>query len=241
MLTGGPSQFYAAALATDSKNAIYITGYQDEESPGRRVLDLADGKSRTIRFGDQEVEVACKVGRYNLSAHADSAQMLGVLSKLGPKDVYLVHGDAGARSSLADAAGNSAKIHLPNNGQSFEHNYKARKFLKVVQEAVGGGAVFDAEQLRQHLGTRFYSIQEMARLWHGDDCTAEQLQLAQAAFDPSRPATITPTDSTAASPTARPGPSKSDGSKTRPFSWWNNSFPASQTSIARECKSPRAS
>ena len=183
MLTGGPSQFYAAALATDSKNAIYITGYQDEESPGRRVLDLADGKSRTIRFGDQEVEVACKVGRYNLSAHADSAQMLGVLSKLGPKDVYLVHGDAGARSSLADAAGNSAKIHLPNNGQSFEHNYKARKFLKVVQEAVGGGAVFDAEQLRQHLGTRFYSIQEMARLWHGDDCTAEQLQLAQAAFD----------------------------------------------------------
>ena len=183
MLTGGPSQFYAAALATDSKNAIYITGYQDEESPGRRVLDLADGKSRTIRFGDQEVEVACKVGRYNLSAHADSAQMLGVLSKLGPKDVYLVHGDAGARASLADAAGNSAKIHLPNNGQSFEHNYKARKFLKVVHEAVGAGAPFDAQQLRPHLGTRFYSIQEMAILWFGSDVTPEQLQTVQTQFD----------------------------------------------------------
>ena len=183
MLTGGPSQFYAAALATDPKNAIYITGYQDEESPGRRVLDLADGKSRTIRFGDQEVEVACKVGRYNLSAHADSAQMLGVLSKLGPKDVYLVHGDAGARPSLADAISEQIKVHLPNNGQSFEHNYKARKLLKVHQEAIGAGNSFDADKLRIHLGTRFYSTAEMAALWFGSDYTPEQIQAVQAAFD----------------------------------------------------------
>ena len=183
MLTGGPSQFYAAALATDPKNAIYITGYQDEESPGRRVLDLADGKSRTIRFGDQEVEVACKVGRYNLSAHADSAQMLGVLSKLGPKDVYLVHGDAGARTSLADAVSAQIKVHLPNNGQSFEHSYRARKLLKIVEKTIGAGEPFDAEKLRQHLGTRFYSIAEIAALWFGSDYTPEQFQAVQSTFD----------------------------------------------------------
>ena len=181
MLTGGPSQFYAAALAPDAKNAIFITGYQDEESPGRRVLDLADGKTRSIRFGDQEVQVACRVGRYNLSAHADSAQMLGVLSRLAPKDVYLVHGDAEARSSLAAAAGQVTKIHLPNNGQSFEHSYRrTSKYLKVVQTGVGADAPFDPETLRQHLGTRFYSPEELATLWFGSFVSPEQLQSVQA-------------------------------------------------------------
>lgn len=181
MLTGGPSQFYAAALAADAKNAIFITGYQDEESPGRRVLDLADGKTRSIRFGDQEVQVACRVGRYNLSAHADSAQMLGVLSRLGPKDVYLVHGDAGARSSLAAAAGETTKVHLPDNGQSFEHSYRrTSKFLKVAQTGVGAHAPFDPEQLRQHLGTRFYTTEELATLWFGSTISQEQLQSVQA-------------------------------------------------------------
>jgi len=183
MLTGGPSQFYAAALAPDAKNAIYITGYQDEESPGRRVLDLAEGKTRTIRFGDQEVEVVCKVGRYNLSAHADSAQMLGVLSRLAPKDVYLVHGDGGARASLAAAASDSMKVHLPNNGQSFEHSYRNRKFLKVAQQGVGAAQPFDPETLRQHLGTRFYAPSELAALWFGNDFTPEQLQIVQTRFE----------------------------------------------------------
>lgn len=189
MLTGGPSQFYATALAPDPKNAIYITGYQDEESPGRRVLDLADGKTRTIRFGDQEVEVACKVGRYNLSAHADSAQMLGVLSKLAPKDVYLVHGDSGARSSLASAAGNTMKVHLPNNGQSFEHSYRARssKFLKMAQPGIGAGTPFDPAALRQHLGTRFYSVSDLATVWFGSQVTPEQLQTVQTLFEQGPP------------------------------------------------------
>ena len=194
MLTGGPSQFYAAALAPDAKNAIYITGYQDEESPGRRVLDLADGKTRTIRFGDQEVEVACKVGRYNLSAHADSAQMLGVLSKLAPKDVYLVHGDAGARSTLAAAASDTMKVHLPNNGQSFEHSYRARnsKFLKVAQQGIGADTPFDAEVLRQHLlglshTTRFYSASDLAALWFGSSFTQAQLHIIQTQLDQRHP------------------------------------------------------
>ena len=36
MLTGGPSQYYARRLALDPANCIALTGYQDEESPGRR-------------------------------------------------------------------------------------------------------------------------------------------------------------------------------------------------------------
>ena len=35
MLTGGASAFYAKYLAPDERNGIFLTGYQDEESPGR--------------------------------------------------------------------------------------------------------------------------------------------------------------------------------------------------------------
>ncbi len=40
MLTGGASSFYAGKFAGDEKNFIAITCYQDEESPGRRILDM---------------------------------------------------------------------------------------------------------------------------------------------------------------------------------------------------------
>ena len=40
MLVGGASSYYAEGLAGDAANLIAITGYQDEESPGRALLDL---------------------------------------------------------------------------------------------------------------------------------------------------------------------------------------------------------
>ncbi len=50
MLTGGPSSLYARSLAASENACIIITGYQDEESPGRQLLDLltkseSEGKS----------------------------------------------------------------------------------------------------------------------------------------------------------------------------------------------------
>ena len=194
MLTGGPSQFYAAALATNPKNAIFITGYQDEESPGRRVLDLADGKSKNIRLGDQEVQVVCKVGRYALSAHADSAQMLGVLTRLSPKDVYLVHGDNDARSTLASSAGDKMQVHLPKNGESFEHIYpkRSRQRLHVAQPGIGRGADLCPDTLRKHLlirspETRLYSASDLARAWYGLTFSETQLEQVRSQFQQGVP------------------------------------------------------
>ena len=48
MLTGGPSAWYAARLAPNPNASILITGYQDEESPGKRLLDLADVKRESV-------------------------------------------------------------------------------------------------------------------------------------------------------------------------------------------------
>ncbi|MCL2163341.1 MAG: MBL fold metallo-hydrolase, partial [Oscillospiraceae bacterium] len=52
MLTGGPSQWYAEKLAGDKRNAIALTGYQDEESPGRQLLDMIDAVRSSEGDGD---------------------------------------------------------------------------------------------------------------------------------------------------------------------------------------------
>ena len=52
MLTGGPSAWYAARLAPNPNASILITGYQDEESPGKKLLDLAEHKQNTLELGD---------------------------------------------------------------------------------------------------------------------------------------------------------------------------------------------
>ncbi len=64
MLTGGPSAFYAAALCGNENNFIALTGYQDEESPGARLLELArgEGENRNVRIGNVSVEMKCGVG-----------------------------------------------------------------------------------------------------------------------------------------------------------------------------------
>ena len=60
MLAGGPSLSYARSLAPKPENAILLTGYQDEESPGRRLQELGDqGGKGTIRLGADKIDVQC--------------------------------------------------------------------------------------------------------------------------------------------------------------------------------------
>lgn len=188
MLTGGPSCFYAQALAPDEKNAIFITGYQDEESPGRRLLDLAEGKERMIRLQGQAVAVACRVEKYNLSAHADCAQMLGVLERLAPEDVYLVHGDEEARAALAAAAPGSMRVHRPANGSAIELAYGASKKRAVAVRPGLGQGDFQPGELRAKLvarreaSERWWTPQELAELWYGLPCSLDQVATARAAL-----------------------------------------------------------
>lgn len=122
MLTGGPSPYYAKKLAPNKKNCIAITGYQDEESPGRRVQDVARAGGGTLMLYNEEVELKCEVGTYGLSAHADTSQLVNAIDVLEPKNIALVHGDHGAREALENAL-HSAKlnnVHRPVIGSTLE-------------------------------------------------------------------------------------------------------------------------
>ena len=106
MLSGGPSAFYAGEMAPVATDAILITGYQDEESPGRALLNLAEEAGpRPLRLGDKVVDVRCAFETYSLSAHADRMQMVGMIEAMRPRTVVLVHGDMPAKTMLADSLG----------------------------------------------------------------------------------------------------------------------------------------
>lgn len=106
MLSGGPSAAYAAKMIDQERDAILITGYQDEESPGRKLLKLAQSSEsaepmkRSIVLSGQEREVKCQFETFQLSAHADKTEILGLVNHVRPQTVVLVHGDDDARESL---------------------------------------------------------------------------------------------------------------------------------------------
>ncbi|TFJ94129.1 MBL fold metallo-hydrolase [Lentibacillus salicampi] len=130
MLTGGASAWYAKHLVKDEKNAIYLTGYQDEESPGKKLLALAAGDESTIDIDGTSYDVNCRVDKFGLSAHADASEMTRFLETLDPTYTLLVHGDDDARTALED------KIHprfhpvLTENGETYP--FEKRKEGKGV-------------------------------------------------------------------------------------------------------------
>ena len=181
MLNGGPSQWYAEKLAGDQKNFIAITGYQDEEAPGRRLLELLDSpvEDRVIQLGDRQIPVKCRVENYGLSAHADKFQLIGLVHSLSPRQVFLVHGQQETMTNLGkdmqlDYWG---KIYLPANGESYDIQLtKRRKQLARMPVPSLRKGYFpegaDMEELWRHIlkhedRRRPYSAEELFAIWYG--------------------------------------------------------------------------
>jgi len=137
MLSGGPSAFYARYIVRESDSAIFITGYQDEESPGRALLSLAEATKpaeRVLKLDGEPVAVVCRVDKYSLSAHADAGEIAGLIEQLEPRETVLVHGAGGAREALSELLMQGKKerqVYLPCAGD--ELNFVGRKHrLKAV-------------------------------------------------------------------------------------------------------------
>ncbi len=134
MLTGGASPYYATKLAPNSKNCIAITGYQDEESPGRRVQEVARAGGGSLRLYEQEVELKCEVGTYGLSAHADTEQLVTVLEAIEPHQIALVHGAHSARRALETALHRASlrSVYRPTLGDCLEIQSHRRRHTRPI-------------------------------------------------------------------------------------------------------------
>src|SRR6266704_2760584 len=186
MLTGGPSVWYAARLASDPNASILITGYQDEESPGKRLLDLAEKKENMRVLRDTKVEVRCQVAKYSLSAHADGAELAAYAAALKPDRVALVHGDPEARAALKGLLTNTDVV-LPVEGMIVEKQEKRASRtrrtatneianpVEALPQGIGQGVPFDythVEQLwrvvTQVPTLRIVTARELALVWYGE-------------------------------------------------------------------------
>lgn len=93
MLTSGPAVQWARAILPDPDSALLIAGYQDAESPGRALLDLAEEGARgSFPLDGSDVPVRSRVAKFGLSAHADRKGLSAIIRDADPASVMLVHG-----------------------------------------------------------------------------------------------------------------------------------------------------
>lgn len=185
MLTGGASAFYAQHLVNDERNGIAITGYQDEESPGRQLLALAEAETREVTVAGRTLEVKCGVEKYALSAHADCNEISGLIEAINPREVALVHGEGQSRESLRDLLRRQGSryraIHLPRTGDTLSFG-AARRVAQTqspisnLQSSIGKDEPLTAAGLQRLAGLlrergdegKLFSETELLDLWYGE-------------------------------------------------------------------------
>jgi Cft2 family RNA processing exonuclease len=190
MLSGGPSPYYARALLGEERNLIAITGYQDEESPGRRLLDAAEGRAETITIEGAEIRPAARIASYGLSGHASGSQIAALVRALDPADVLLVHGDAAARREVADilVRERAGRVHLPRHGEPVEPAGRLRRSAghppagsgarRLRATGIGKGvpgaepSAEDLAALAAHVVETYregasFTADELHAIWHG--------------------------------------------------------------------------
>lgn len=100
MLSGGFAVPWAQKILPDPHSALFVCGYQDEESAGRALQRLANRDDPTAPAtlplhtiaGPVTVPVAARVETYSLSAHADRDGLIEIIDELAPVHTLLVHG-----------------------------------------------------------------------------------------------------------------------------------------------------
>ena len=179
MLSGGASVFYATRLAGAPANCIALTGYQDEEAPGRRLLELADGESNSILLNGREVQICCEVTRYALSAHIDGHALLQFAARMNPEATVWVHGDGQARDWLHQRQ-DSGRSHLVRSGEVLEFRISSKRKQKAQtlrdSRVLGDGEGCTADRIpllaealrREGRESEVFRSSNLLDRWHGE-------------------------------------------------------------------------
>ncbi|MCZ7391769.1 MAG: MBL fold metallo-hydrolase [Candidatus Methanoperedens sp.] len=91
MLNGGPVLYYLREIHDDPKSKLHLTGYQAEDTNGRRAL-----QSGYIEDGRDTLKLNCRLEQYDFSAHCGDKELKEVVKKFadnGTETVFAVHGE----------------------------------------------------------------------------------------------------------------------------------------------------
>jgi len=105
----------------DARNTILITGFQAENTLGRKLVD----KWQEVSIFGEPVRVRAEVVKINeLSAHADQRELLAWLKPAVKtvKKVFLVHGEPSQTAALAKAIQDqyALDVVMPKRGETFD-------------------------------------------------------------------------------------------------------------------------
>lgn len=188
MLTGGPSAQYAASLASSEEACIIITGYQDEESPGRQLLNLLEKpEDAHLSVNGKSVPVRCRIEQVGLSAHGDKSEITALLERLSSRRVFLVHGNREAIDELGNelaAEDYRRQIYLPECGQEYEIllHKKRKQILFKPDYTMQMNQPFTREDEKrlwdywqEHYPGKIFSVSQIAHIWYGRAVTDEEI------------------------------------------------------------------
>lgn len=91
MLNGGPVLYYIREMHDDPKSKLHLTGYQAEDTNGRRALE-----SGYIEDGRDTLRLNCRLEQYDFSAHCGDKELKEVVKRFtdnGTETVITVHGE----------------------------------------------------------------------------------------------------------------------------------------------------
>ena len=117
MLDGGPALWYLNRLKNDMANGILLTGYQAENSGGRKLLE--EGKLNI--FGNL-TKIELDVEQFQLSNHAGHDELCNFALECNPKNMILFHAPEESRNVIFSELSENIEIHLPVNGVSIHIN-----------------------------------------------------------------------------------------------------------------------
>lgn len=185
MLTGGPSVEYAKKIAAMENGYLVITGYQDEEAPGRQIMDLLEeapanvppAKERALNLGGVRVPLRCTLRKAALSAHGDKSEITALLASLSARNVFLVHGDKDVIQELSrdlgldyrtriftPVCGRSETIFLRSPRQQLKKDFP---YTMQKTEVPDGHDQEFYQYLTLHYPDRKFTLPDLAYIWYG--------------------------------------------------------------------------
>lgn len=191
MLNGGPSVQYAKKIAAMENGCILLTGYQDEESPGRRLMELLDETSlqKTLEQESSKdlpkltldgvtIPVRCRIYRAGLSAHGDQGEIEGLLERLSPKDLFLVHGDRDVIEHFGKGLNPDypKRVFLPECGAVYTLNYRKKRkqlsesfpwSLRRTDSLTEGEERLLWEYVREYYPQKALTCEQLLFIWSG--------------------------------------------------------------------------
>jgi putative mRNA 3-end processing factor len=118
MLTGGPALNYLMKMRDLSNQAVFFSGYQAPQTPGRMLID----EKRTI-IDDLDLDFSdMRVEYFDFSAHASATELRHFVQKVKPKVCVINHGEEEQSKAMGEWVKENVGCHtiVPKLGEKID-------------------------------------------------------------------------------------------------------------------------